>query len=191
MISPEYRGEIETCFRQSSPAIRKFLRLYTSRDFRLAEELVQETFLRAADNWTVLRKLEYELRLAWLQRVAANAAVDAFRRNGTARKERPAIALFRQREVDPYREALTAIAIERLVEVIDGMPPRRRLVAFLRWRCGWKSHEIADALHITPAAVSQQLTAARTILRRELQEYVPFDSERPPDKPEDGDGSHA
>lgn len=175
VIPPGYCDEIEACFAQSSPAIYCFLLAYTCRDRGLAEDLVQETFLRAAVRWGELRDLDSEPRLAWLRQVAANAAVDAFRRNGTVRKERPGVSLFQPRESDPCREALTAMALQRLVEVIERMPQRRRLAAFLKWRCGWKNGEIADSLQITPGAASQLLTAAEALLRRELQGYVPFD----------------
>jgi RNA polymerase sigma factor (sigma-70 family) len=169
---------------KSSSAVRGFLIGYTSYEGPLTEDLVQETFLRAADCWDDLRERSSELRLAWLLTTAAHVAIDTFRRNETARKARPAVSGLQEREADSFRDALTAIALQRLERAIEAMPERRRLAALLRWRCGWKNAEIAEEMGITPGAVSQLLGAAKEVLRQELKGFIPFDIEESWDEDE-------
>lgn len=160
---------------QFSPALFRFLLGVTRRDRDLAEDLVQETFLEAARKWPELRDLSDRPLFAWLRQVAANKAVDAFRKNETTRKARPIDPAFLERETDAYHDAMTSMAIRHFTVTIDRMPQRRRLAAFLRWRCGWKPSEIAEALMITPAAVTHLLNMAQATLREELQGHVPFE----------------
>jgi DNA-directed RNA polymerase specialized sigma24 family protein len=79
-------------------------------------------------------------------------------------------------EADVHTQALTAISIERFIEVVNAMPAQRSRVASLAWRSGWPGQAIAEALGITPSMFSQHLAAARKTLRKELGPYVPLES---------------
>jgi RNA polymerase sigma factor (sigma-70 family) len=175
----EFHDEIIDCYRSMSEHVRRFLRALTQGDKALTDDLVQMTFQKAWKNWRELHGLSDQEREGWLKRVASNTAVDAFRRGSTAKEKLPDVhEHYGLAEADVYREAMTSMAIERFIEVVDGMSPQRARVAFLYWRCGWKAHEIAKALEISASAVSQHLTAAKATLRSELSSYVPFDSHR-------------
>ena len=54
-ITPEYRQEIENCFKSMSGVVHGFLRRLTRGDKELSEDLVQETFKEAAQSWHKLR----------------------------------------------------------------------------------------------------------------------------------------
>lgn len=173
---PDYRDEMKDCFKTMSARVHATLRRLTRGDHQLAEDLVHETFIKAWEDWHILRDLTEEERAGWLIRVAVHTAVDVFRHNKTAREKLPKVwAHCRPPESDPHRDALTSIAIKRFIEVTNGMPARRSLVAFLAWRCGWRNREIAAALGITPGRVSQHMKAAGETLRKELGPYVPFE----------------
>jgi RNA polymerase sigma factor (sigma-70 family) len=176
---PEYHDEVIKCYRSMSEPIRRFLRSLTQGDKALTDDLVQTTFEEAWKSWPELRRLSDQEREGWLKRVASNTAIDVFRRGSTAKEKLPIVhERFKLAEADVHREAMTSMAIERFIEVVDRMSPQRARVAFLYWRCGWKAHEIAEALEISASAVSQHLTAARATLRSELSSYVAFDSPR-------------
>src|SRR5689334_1449001 len=83
-IQPEYRQEIEDCFKSMSPSVYRYLYRLTLKDEQLSEDLVQETFRKGAEIWHELRDLTAEKRLAWLKRVAFNTATDVFRHEETA-----------------------------------------------------------------------------------------------------------
>ena len=60
---------------------------------------------------------------------------------------------------DTEAEALNAIALARAREIIDGMPPRQREIALMRWRDRMRSAEIAAALGIAEGTVHARCTA--------------------------------
>jgi RNA polymerase sigma factor (sigma-70 family) len=108
--------------------------------------------------------------------VACNTAVDVFRRGQTARKKQPQIRdLYSPAETDVHQQAMTSMAVQRLIELITVMPPAQSQVAFLRWRCEFSNHEIAQVLGISDSAVSQHLRKARELLVKELGPYRPSD----------------
>jgi RNA polymerase sigma factor (sigma-70 family) len=163
-----------------SARIHAALRRFSQGDGQLAEDVAHETFIKAWKDWHVLRDLTEEERAGWLIQVAVNTAVDVFRHNRTAREKMPDVwACYHPPESDSHREALTSIAVEHFIEVINDMPTQRGRVAFLAWRCGWQNSEIAAALGITPGRVSQHVKAARETLREELGPYVPFEPREP------------
>lgn len=186
-VPPEWREEIRDCFIVAAPKVNGFLRCFTHGDCELAAGLAQETFKQATENWCELRDRSAGGREAWLLEVARNLAVGAFRRAGTERRKLPEVSIrYQPAEADVHAEAMTSAAIGRFIEVVDEMPPQRALVATLHWRCGWTNGEIAEGLDITPSAVTQHLSKARTTLRKELSPYVPFD---PSGRPERGEGA--
>jgi DNA-directed RNA polymerase specialized sigma24 family protein len=150
-IMPEHREEIENCFKSKSGAVYGFLFRFTRGDRELSEDVLQETFRKAAQNWHKLHDRTEQEREAWLIEVAFNTAADVFRRAETAREKQPQI---RERywpaETDVYRQAMTSIAIQRFIELIAAMPPARSRVAFLSWRCGWGSRLLPGPLLLRP-----------------------------------------
>ena len=179
-ILPDYRDEIKDCFKSMSARVYATLCRLTRGDDQLAEDVVRQTFRKAWEDWRTLRDLTEEERAGWLIQVAINTAVDVFRHNRTAREKMPEVwACYRPPESDAHREALTSIAVEHFIEVINNMPDQRGRVAFLAWRCGWRNSEIAKALGITPGRVSQHIKRAGETLREELGPYVPFEPSGP------------
>jgi RNA polymerase sigma-70 factor, ECF subfamily len=185
-LPPGWREEIAECFKAMALMVYGVLLRFAQGDQELAAALVQETFRRATRKWHMLRALTDEQRRAWLIRVAVACAIDAFRRADTERRKRPQIqARYQPRATDVHEDAMTAIAVEHFIKVLNKMPPQRARVAFLYWGCEWTNGEIARALGITPGRVSQQVAAAKARLRSELAPYVPFE----PDEPEGGTSS--
>lgn len=175
-VSPDYRDELKDCFKAMSGDVYATLRRLTRGDEQLSEDLVQETFRKAWERWDDLRDLTQEERGRWLTRVAVNTAISVFRRDERAREKMPMVwANYHPPEPDAHRDALTSIAIERFIALINDMPAKRGHVAFLYWRCGWTNSEIAKALGISRGGVTQHIGAARKTLRKELGPYVPFE----------------
>jgi RNA polymerase sigma-70 factor (ECF subfamily) len=175
-IAPEYRAELEGCFLSMSGSVYGFLRRLTRGDKELSEDVLQETFRKAAVSWHELRDLTDDARQAWLIKVAFNTATEVFRHQEIGRKKWPQICeRYSPAETDVHRQAITAIAVQRFIEVIEAMPPARSQVAYLFWRCGWENHEIAKTLGISAGRVTQQLAAARQTLEKELSPYIPYD----------------
>jgi RNA polymerase sigma-70 factor, ECF subfamily len=158
-----------------------------------AEDLVQETFLRA---WKNLDGFEGRSTLrAWLYRIATNACLDAL--DGRARRvlphhltppadpstPRPArtdIAWLQPlpdrawEPVAPSTDEPEAAVVGRetielaFLAAIQHLPPRQRAVLILRDLLGWPAKRTATALEASVASVNSALQRARTTLREHL-----------------------
>lgn len=134
-------------------------------DEHLAEDVVQDVFLRLAENFTKLsQKGSHKLR-AWCVITGRNRAIDLLRR----RRELPAEPEERQTSPDPVPEdAVTALDnARRLMELVAALPDR--YAAPLRLLAqGYTCPEIAAALDLTEAAVRQRVHRGRALLWKEL-----------------------
>ncbi|MEV0288149.1 RNA polymerase subunit sigma-70 [Kribbella sp. NPDC050820] len=153
-----------------------------------AEEMVQETFLRA---WRARESFEGRSSLrTWLYRIATNLCIDDVRRPqrvlpyqlepasfpATALPARndlpwlqpfPDVVLDRAAEPDALAVRRETIELAFLV-AIQHLPPRQRAVLIFRDVLGWSARETADAVSLTVAAVNSALQRARPVLRDHL-----------------------
>jgi RNA polymerase sigma-70 factor (ECF subfamily) len=154
-----------------------------------AEEMVQETFLRA---WN--RRATYEGRStfrAWLYKIATNQCLDALRR-----KPRRALPMTREDAstlekpipasinepiwLEPYpfdipapegfnpeaRYSVSESIRLAFITSLHLLPPRQRAVLILRDVLGWEADEVAEALEQTIPSVKSALHRARSTLAR-------------------------
>jgi RNA polymerase sigma factor (sigma-70 family) len=150
----------------------------TRGDRDLAADLVQDTFEAAALAWAVLREHPSGRQRAWLLTTLAHKDISALRRKAAFRRREPEIqARYQAAEADTEAQALNAIALARAREIIDGMPPRQKEIALMRWRDHMRAAEIAAALGIAEGTVHAQLHGARRKLAAGLERYYPFGSD--------------
>ncbi|MDT4902980.1 MAG: polymerase sigma-70 factor, subfamily [Pseudonocardiales bacterium] len=163
--------------------------------FDEAEDLVQETFLRA---WRNLAGFEGRSTVrAWLYRIATNACLDAL--DGRSRRVLPqhiappseASAAQALRTdiawLQPYPDRLwepvesgerqpDAVVVARetmelaFLAAIQHLPPRQRAVLILRDVLGWPAKDIAELLNGSVASVNSASQRARTTLKEHLPE---------------------
>lgn len=182
-IDARSHDEISQFARHYNKPLYRHLLRHTVGDHALAEDLVQQVLEEVARNWTQIGFLDDSGRENLLFDMARKRAIDAFRKNSTARNYEarsptaPALA-----ETDPFAHAVTAETIARFVSVIESLPRRQAQAATLYWLREWKNAEIADELGITPGAVTHLLSRART---RIMSEVGPYLSDEPSD-PEGG-----
>jgi RNA polymerase sigma-70 factor (ECF subfamily) len=147
----------------------------TRGDRDLAADLVQDTFEAAAIAWAVLREHPSGRQRAWLLSTLAHKDISDLRRKAAFRRRQPEIhARYQATEADTEAQALNAIALARAREIIDGMPPRQKEIALMRWRDRMRAAEIASALGIAEGTVHAQLHGARRKLVAGLERYYPF-----------------
>ena len=176
MAEPDFDRMLERHRRELHVHCYRMLGSFTD-----AEDLVQETFLRA---WRHRDQHEPGSNLrAWLYRIATNACTDLIR---SRRRQAPAGA--NPSEVpwlQPYPDALldqipdqatgpesATIARETIelafITAIQALPPRQRAVLVLCAGLGWTAAEAAATLETTTAAVNSALQRARAVLRDRL-----------------------
>jgi RNA polymerase sigma-70 factor (TIGR02960 family) len=161
--------------------------------FEEAEDLVQETFMRAWRRWDTFDGGP-GVR-AWLYRIATNACLDAVRRNsrqvpspGSA-AELTWLQPYPDRllnEIAPSDVEPEAVIVARetielaFLAAIQLLPPRQRAVVILRDVLGWSASESAQALDLTVPATNSALQRARARLREHLpQRRLDWSAARP------------
>jgi RNA polymerase sigma-70 factor, ECF subfamily len=141
-----------------------------------AEDMVQETFLRA---WRHRARFEGRAGVrTWLYRIATNACVDALRRrahpvgaavplgapgpgDGTEVPEPASPGDHEPGEVVAARDAIE----QAMLSLVDLLPARQRAVLILRDVYGWTAGASASHLDTTVAAANSALQRARATLR--------------------------
>lgn len=120
-----------------------------------ARDVVQEAFARALkdrDQWRGEGSLE-----AWVWRIALRAALES-------RKRPPDASLngsFDPHLVEPDRDP-------ELTAAIRALPPRRRLIVFLRYFADLSYGEIAEVCGVSEGTVGAALTQAREALEHAI-----------------------
>jgi RNA polymerase sigma-70 factor (ECF subfamily) len=161
--------------------------------FDEAEDLVQETFLRA---WRNMHGFQGRSTVrAWLYRIATNACLDAL--DGRARRvlphhaappSDPGVALpprtdiawlqpFPDRMIEPAAPSEAqpdaAVVARETIELaflaaIQHLPPRQRAALILRDVLGWPAKEVAALLDASVASVTSAVQRARVTLKEHL-----------------------
>jgi RNA polymerase sigma-70 factor (ECF subfamily) len=156
-----------------------------------AEDLVQETFLRAwRSRDTFAGRSSFR---AWLYRIATNACLDAIERRPRLAPLRAAVGAEAATPADlpwlqPYPDHLleaiapsaeepdvVVVAKETIelayVVAIQHLPPRQRAVLILRDVLGWSAKDAASLLETTVASSNSALQRARAMLKQHLPEH--------------------
>ncbi len=136
---------------------RLFRWLYRlTHDRHAAEDLAQETFLRA---FAALGRFRAGTNFgAWLFRIAHNARANQCR---AARRREPLPAELPGREADPADEALGREALQGLARAVGKVPPELRGAFLLRVEEGLSFREIAGVLGLTEETARWRVFKAR------------------------------
>ncbi len=128
------------------------------RDVHLAQDVVQETFLRA---WRS-GPLREETAKSWLIRVAVNLCRDQLRSRWMRHVDR---------SITPEEMNLPVLPEENdVILQVKQLPLEEREVIVMHYWGNLSAVEIAEALHISRAAVFRRLEKAKKHLRLELEE---------------------
>lgn len=135
------------------------------RDRMLAEDAVQETFMRV---WRKLDSYHEDGReKAWIYRIAINCCRDT-QRTGWFRR----VFLTGEPQLFPQDDMTVSEDAIALNMAIHDLPLRLREVILLYYYQNFTVTEIAEILKISQPAVSDRLKRARTCLRDALKEDI-------------------
>jgi RNA polymerase sigma factor (sigma-70 family) len=148
-------NEIEELYRRRYVAFRNGL-LPVTGSLEAARDAVQEGFARALRDRSQYR---YEGSLeGWVWRIALRAALQS-RRNGY------------ERTLDEALVAMPFVEAERdpeLAQAVQALPPRRRLIVFLRYFADLPYADIAELCEISEGTVAAALARAHADLSKTL-----------------------
>lgn len=155
--------ELTAFCRAEFPRLVGIVGLYLG-DRDTAEELAQETLLRAASRWSRVSRLDSPT--GWTYRVAINLARSHARRRRTARLARPTlIASERFKREDPDTPDRLAVR-----DAVARLPERQRVALVLRWFADLDVPEVSRIMDCSEDAVRSLTKRALAALRDELQD---------------------
>ncbi len=211
LLEPAKKGD-QDAFQQLTEPYRRELQLHCYRmlgSFDDAEDLVQETFLRA---WRGLDRFEGRASLrGWLYRIATNACLNALASRPSARRVLPQThdppaaqpphggPATEIAWLEPYPDAALEGAADAapgpaaryelreavqlaFVAAIQHLSPRQRAVLLLRDVLGWSASETARLLDASDASVNSALQRARATLGTRFPTGRPVAQPAPDDR---------
>lgn len=167
---------------------------------RDAEDLVQETLLRACRSFGTLRDIQAGGK--WLRTILTNVWRDRLRKDGREPdevhvEEEEHFSLYHKLiEEDPFPysdtlhvDFLGAFSEQDVREVLQRLPARYRAPLVLRYIEGFDTREVAAALDLPYGTVLSQLHRGRECFEREMWTYAEesglLSDDPPPDDPTD------
>jgi RNA polymerase sigma-70 factor (ECF subfamily) len=143
-------------YRDRYLAFRRTLAPLTG-SYETAHDVVQEAFARALAE---RRRFRGDAPLAaWVWQIATRVALDERRRS----ERQPLEQLLDEGLIDPAHD-------EELSDALQALPPRRRLIFFLRYFGGFTYREIAAICEISEGTVAAAIAKARTAVVEALGE---------------------
>lgn len=133
-----------------------------TRSRATAEDLVQETYMRAMTHWEDLGYRSRGQCRAWLYKTARNLFIDQTRkqsRETPAEEEQLALAAF--------QEDLSQTAVAQL---IAQLPDSEKTLFTMRYFEGYNSKELGEIFDLPPATIRSRLASAKRRLREWIEE---------------------
>lgn len=135
------------------------------RSDAIADELIQETFLRL---WIGRDKLtEIKEPAAWIFRIASNICYTHLRRLILERRIVAKLAEAKDEEGGMQAQANELAGLIR--RAVDEMPPQRKKIYLLSRESGMSINEIAQALKLSPNTVKNTLVSSLQGIRNFLE----------------------
>lgn len=132
-----------------------------ARDHAAAEDLVQETYVRAMTHLEDLEDLSRGQRRSWLYKTARNLFIDRTRKLSRETPEEEAMAQA------PFEEDFGEVAVQQLV---GRLPESERALFILRHFQGYNASELGEMFQLPASTVRARLASARRKLARWYQE---------------------
>lgn len=132
-----------------------------SGDKVLAEDLVQETFVRALMNTEVVDDLSPSKQRAWLYRTLKNLFFDRYRR----------IILENEYEQNWQPEYLEDQGMQEIENamLLQCLKPEDRAIFQLRYFDGYSAEEISQMMNLPPGTVRSKLSRCRKHLKQNIE----------------------
>ncbi len=135
-----------------------------AKDYTEAEDNLQDGFVKVFTN---IKSFRYEGSLeGWVRRIMVNVSLEKFRKQNV---------MFPVEDVGIYEsnrsseEILDKISANELIDLIQQLPPRYRMVFNLYVMEGMSHQQIGEAMDITTGTSKSNLARAREILQRKVQ----------------------
>lgn len=127
-----------------------------------AEDLVQETYLRALTHWEDVETLSRGQCRSWLCKTARNVYIDQLRKlSRETPEEEDKLAQA------PFEEDLTQAAV---LQLVGRLPDTERTLFSMRYFEGYNARELGELFELPAATVRSRLASAKRRLRQWIEE---------------------
>lgn len=133
-----------------------------AHDRSAAEDLAQETFLRAWTHLGEFQELKSEQRKAWLRKTARNLWIDQTRKN-----RRETFPGAEELELVPFQEDFSRGEVAYLMNCL---PPEEGPLFRMRYFEGYNATELGEIFDLPPGTVRSRLSSARRRLKKLMKE---------------------
>lgn len=149
--------------------------LYIVQDYNLAQDVIQESFLKA------LKKKPHTPDIkhckGWLKLTTKNLALNYLRKLKKNRKESDMDSVFILNTTPSSAESVEnqvegKLLKEFIVTSLNNLKPEYRVLIELRWQKQYSYQEIADELQTSKEIVQQKLHRARNALRKHIKDWM-------------------
>jgi RNA polymerase sigma-70 factor (ECF subfamily) len=143
-----------------------------TRDHYLAQDLVQETYLKAFKSFSNLN--DHSNIKAWLFRILTNSYISLYRKKKVRPQEQKFDETFQapaSKSWEPEEVFNQSFGNEDLRKAIDDLPEANRLVVLMVDAEGFSYKETAEILDIPIGTVMSRLNRGRTALQNALISY--------------------
>ncbi|MBQ7796608.1 MAG: RNA polymerase sigma factor [Lachnospiraceae bacterium] len=130
-----------------------------TKNLSLAEELVQEAFLRAMLHEETLATLGEKQRRAWLYRVIKNLYVDRTRRNSYE-----IVVEVIPESVDESED----VANLEWEQLLESLPDMEGVLFAMRYLQGYNSEQLSQIFHMPSGTIRSKLSSARKHLKEAI-----------------------
>lgn len=151
----------EELYRRHNLELLKYC-IAACRDRELAEDLVQETFLKALQNPDTIEDLGPSQRRAWLFRTMKNLLIDRYRR---------AVLENQHLQVAETEAAISDPGMEQVEneQVLLALAPEDRVLFQLRYMEDYNATEISEMLGMPTGTVRSKLSRCRKQLKESMK----------------------
>lgn len=187
MIREADRLLIQQALKGNQSAYKELIKKYRGSVYNLvyrmienrqeAEDIVQETFIKA---FNALSTFKEEFAFStWLFKIATNNCIDTLRKRKLQTYSLDTPVQTRDGEVSrdfadnrysPEQFAISTEGTTIILEAIEDLPPKYKVVINLRHKEDKSYEEISDLLHIPIGTVKARIFRARELLKKKLKD---------------------
>lgn len=170
LIKASLKGDssaFEQIYRMHSPRLMGVCLRY-SFDAEEAQDLLQDAFIKIFEKLDSFRtEGSFE---GWMHRITVHVALDNYRKKQRTKTDNFLEVADFANDIIDEENILSQVAHQDLLHLVQGLPPKYRMVFNLYVIEGYKHGEIAEMLKINEGTSKSNLSDARRILQKKVIE---------------------
>lgn len=157
-------------YERTAPGLLRFLIWKTGGNKPLAEDVLQETYVRFLLNLDRIESVKDVAVHAYILRIAKNCLVDKVGRTPQAKRTHVPLDTIGELTAENANSPESAVELRELSIAMEALPEKEREIIWLRDALGYSHREVADQIGLTEQASRQAYVRAKKSLMAELSD---------------------